>query len=105
MFARREHGQREICGVFAQSSGSLSKEGWHPVNTLETGFSCSGSGSAGKKFSECQILLNLWPAQSLMPLTPSILFPSANRRTPFPPPLLTSIQPERGERSGDRPSY
>lgn len=79
--------------------GNLHKNGWHLVNILETGFSCLGKGSAGKVFPECEILQNLRPAQYIMPLTPSILFPNTNQHTTALrlPPLQASIQPERGE--------
>lgn len=56
-------------------------------------------GSAGKVFPECEILRNLWPAQCIMPLTPSILFPNTNQHTPALrlPPLQAPIQPGRGD--------
>lgn len=59
-------------------------------------------GICRQSFSECKILQNLWPAQYIMPLTPSILFPNTNQHTPTLrlPPLQASIQPERGEEIG-----
>lgn len=55
-----------------------------------------------QSFSECKILQNLWPAQYIMPLTPSILFPNTNQHTPALRllPLQAPIQPERGVEIG-----
>lgn len=56
-------------------------------------------GSAGKVFPECEILQNLRPAQYIMPLTSSILFPNTHQHTPCPPPLSTpSSHPARESR-------
>lgn len=93
-----------MCGVWKSVLAAFAKKGecmggGRLVNILETGSSCLGKGSAGKVFfpPECEILQNLRPAEYVMPLTPSILFPNANRRTRALrlPPLRASIQPGR----------